>query len=199
MMRAFKVTGMCILMTGLFACGAEEETEAPASDEEGTDEQANEDESADENSKTASVTLRDQEENEVGTAELEEGSDGVSIQLEASGMPENSEHGFHIHETGACEPPDFESAEDHFNPEDSDHGKDTEDGPHAGDLPNITTNENGEVKEDLTAENVTLAAGEQHSLLENEGTSLVIHEMPDDYESQPSGDAGDRLACGVIE
>ncbi|SFE86319.1 superoxide dismutase family protein [Alteribacillus iranensis] len=145
------------------------------------------------------VSMMNGDEEEIGMAEVSETEEGVTIQLEASNLPEDSEHGFHIHETGACEAPDFKSAGGHFNPEDTEHGTESDGGPHAGDLPNITTDENGEVSEEIVNDKVTLMEGEDNSLLKEDGTALVIHAGADDHQSQPSGDAGDRIACGVIE
>src|SRR5699024_7499207 len=101
--------------------------------------------------------------------------------------------------SGACETPDFESAGDHYNPTDANHGFDDPDGPHAGDLENIEVSEDGTVSAERTADMVTLEEGQDNTLFTEDGTALVIHSEADDYESQPSGDAGDRIACGVIE
>ncbi|UOQ44026.1 superoxide dismutase family protein [Halobacillus salinarum] len=146
---------------------------------------------------TLTVHLKDKEGKEVGTAALEQEDKGVQIDLEASGLPEG-EHGFHIHEKGACEQPDFKSAGGHFNPADVSHGTKSEDGPHAGDLKNINVGAEGSIQKQVTNEKVTLKKGEKNSLLKEGGTALVIHSGADDYKSQPSGDAGKRIACGVI-
>ena len=97
-----------------------------------------------------------------------------------------------------CEGPDFESAGGHFNPADAMHGMDNPDGPHAGDLPNIEASSDGTASQEFTAENVTLAIGEENSLLKEGGTALVIHAAEDDQTTDPSGDSGDRIACGVV-
>lgn len=148
--------------------------------------------------KEVNVILKNTEGDNVGSAALEEVEDGVQIILDVTHLPPGK-HGFHIHEAGACEEPDFKSAGGHFNPTDADHGFDSPDGPHAGDLPNIEVSEDGEVKEELIADMVTLEKDQDNSLLDGDGTSLVIHADADDNVSQPAGDAGDRIACGVIE
>lgn len=133
----------------------------------------------------------------IGTATLTQATDGVNVEISASDLPKGT-HGFHIHEKGTCEAPDFETAGGHFNPTDAKHGFDNPDGPHAGDLPNLEVGEDGKVKESFLAEMVTLKKGEPNSLLREGGTSLVIHAEADDNVSQPSGDSGARIACGVI-
>lgn len=143
------------------------------------------------------VDLKSSEGERVGVAYLSQQEDGVNIQIEAWNLPEGS-HGFHIHEKGICEEPDFESAGGHFNPTNAKHGFDNPEGPHAGDLPNLVIGEDEKVKASFLAKMVTLKKGENNSLLKEGGTSLVIHSDPDDYISQPAGDAGERIACGVI-
>ena len=143
--------------------------------------------------RTASATLHDAEGAEVGTATVTEREDGLFVSLTVSGM-EPGEHGAHIHTTGECTAPDFASAGGHWNPGDTNHGKDSEPpNPHAGDLPNLEVAESG---------GGILEAGSSGTfdeLFDADGAAIVIHAMPDDYKSQPSGDAGDRIACGVIQ
>ncbi|MFC2949016.1 superoxide dismutase family protein [Virgibacillus sediminis] len=146
----------------------------------------------------ALVSLEDPDGNIVATATLEESNEEVTIQLEGTDLPAGT-HGFHIHETGACEGPDFESAGGHYNPTDANHGFDDPEGPHAGDLKNIEVAEDGTVNTEVTADMVTLQKDGENTLYTDEGTALVIHSEADDYQSQPSGDAGERIACGVIE
>lgn len=134
----------------------------------------------------------------VGIAILTELPEGVRIQLKAEGLPPG-EHALHIHETGRCEPPDFRSAGGHFNPFGKAHGLENPKGPHAGDLPNVTVPENGSLDVDLVAGEVTLKPGAPHSLLDADGSALVIHAGPDDLTSDPAGNAGPRIACGVIQ
>ncbi len=122
---------------------------------------------------------------------------GVRIKLNASQLPAGT-HALHIHAVGKCDPPDFKTAGPHFNPAGKKHGTKNPEGAHAGDLPNFEVGKDGRAKVSLFASGVTLGAG-PHSLFNPEGTALVIHEKPDDYVTDPAGDAGARIACGVIQ
>ncbi|NBB83510.1 MAG: superoxide dismutase family protein, partial [Alphaproteobacteria bacterium] len=122
---------------------------------------------------------------------------GVLIQVRLEGVPPG-EHAFHIHENGVCEPPDFESAGGHFNPYDVGHGFYDGDGVHAGDLPNVFVEEDGVLRADMVAPNVTTAGAGLNSVLTGDGTALVMHSDPDDYMTDPAGASGPRIACGVI-
>lgn len=133
---------------------------------------------------------------QTGTATLTETDPGVLIKLELEGLPANAWLGFHIHETGSCDPhTDHESAGGHFNPADVEHGVLSETGPHAGDMPNIRSDAEGVARVEVLNTLVTLAEGEA-SL---RGRALMVHADPDDHLSQPTGGAGDRLACAVID
>ncbi|MDQ0483907.1 superoxide dismutase family protein [Guptibacillus hwajinpoensis] len=183
----------------LAACGG-------TTDEEGTSESENngtmnngeeEQQQGGEETESITVNMMNQDGEEIGTAELMQQDGGTMIQVDASNLPEGM-HGFHIHETGSCEAPDFKSAGGHFNPADTSHGTKSEDGPHAGDLENLEVSADGTVQKEILNEKVTLEKGKDNSLLKESGTALVIHASADDNSSQPSGDAGDRIACGVI-
>ena len=108
------------------------------------------------------------------------------------------EHGFHIHATGSCDPPTFESAGDHLAPAGTPHGFDAAGGPHAGDLRNLVAGPDSIATVELTTSLVSLRGGDA-PLLDGDGSALVVHADPDDYASQPSGNSGARIACGVIE
>jgi len=144
------------------------------------------------------VMMQNTKGEEIGEATLSQVQDGVLISLEAGHLPPGL-HGFHIHEKGICEAPTFESAGPHFNPTNKKHGFENPEGPHAGDLPNIEVKEDGTVQVEIVAKMVTLEADKENSLLQDEGTSLIIHSEADDYYSQPAGNSGDRIACGVIK
>ena len=133
----------------------------------------------------------------IGTAALEETPHGVLITVNLTGAPSGM-HAFHIHETGKCEAP-FKTAGGHFNPEGHEHGFKNPAGKHAGDLPNIEVGANGKGTFQFFAHGVTLKAGEKNSLLDTDGSALVMHKGVDDYTEAKTGNAGDRIACGVIE
>jgi Cu-Zn family superoxide dismutase len=145
---------------------------------------------------TASAELINADGETVGTAELEEDAGGVKITVKASDLPAG-EHGIHVHGKGKCTPADFKSAGDHFNPTGKEHGLKNPKGSHLGDLPNLVVPTEGKAEWTGTLDEATLGEG-KNSLTAGEGTALVVHAKPDDGKTQPSGDSGDRIACGVI-
>ncbi len=148
---------------------------------------------------TATANVLDLEGKSLGTLTLETMDGHVHISGSLTGLPAG-DHGIHIHEKGACDAAGkFASAGGHFNPTAHQHGKDNPEGPHAGDLPNITVPPEGAgALVDFTDESVTLGEGE-NSLLDADGSAIVVHADQDDYKTDPSGNSGDRIACGVIE
>lgn len=145
---------------------------------------------------TAHADLIGTDGKKIGTAKLTEEKNGVSIAVEVSGLT-RGQHGMHIHETGTCTPPDFKSAGGHFNPLNKKHGTHNPAGEHVGDLPNLIVMEDGKGDAKALARGATLRKGKT-SFLKEGGTALVIHAQPDDYQSDPAGNSGARVACGVI-
>lgn len=148
----------------------------------------------------AAAEMRDGDGNSVGSAVFmaeEEGAVRIEVELTEFTGASGGEHGIHIHEVGQCEPPGFESAGDHFNPTQQQHGLNNPEGPHAGDLPNIEVDGEGSASYETTSDRITLEAGER-SILDEDGSALVIHANPDDQATDPSGNSGDPIACGVI-
>jgi Cu-Zn family superoxide dismutase len=143
----------------------------------------------------ARVQLADSSGRRIGEASLQQTPNGVIMTLDLSGAPPGS-HGLHFHAVGECQPP-FTSAGPHFNPTGRAHGLRNPNGPHAGDMPNVYVPESGALRADLLVTGVSLQPG-PNSLLDADGSALVLHAFADDYVTDPSGGSGARIACGVV-
>jgi len=144
----------------------------------------------------ANAQLKDTAGKAIGDADLVQTPAGVLVKLRLKGAP-SGEHAFHIHAVGKCEPP-FDSAGPHFDPGGHKHGILSGEG-HAGDLPNLHVPQSGELSVEIVAAAVSLEKGKPNSLFDNDGSALVLHAGVDDYKSDPAGNAGGRIACGVIQ
>jgi len=145
---------------------------------------------------SAEAALKDKDGKDVGRATFIETGEGLRIAVTGYRLPPGT-HGLHLHAAGVCQPPDFASAGPHFNPTSKKHGSMNPEGPHAGDLPNLVVAASGEGGLDITTKAVTLGPGPA-SLLGPNGAALVVHADPDDLKTDPAGNSGARIACGVI-
>ena len=143
----------------------------------------------------ATALLKDKDGKEVGKVELTDTPSGVLMRLTLDGVP-TGDHAFHMHAVGKCEPPDFKSAGPHFNPDETKHGLMSPEGPHSGDMPNLHVPDSGKLTVEVFNEMVTLDA--EQALLDDDGSAIVVHAVADDYTTDPAGNAGDRIACGVV-
>ena len=132
----------------------------------------------------------------VGTARFTQAGNVVRILVEAKGLPPGP-HGAHVHAVGKCDPPDFNSAGPHFNPTNKQHGALNPQGSHAGDLPNLTVGPDGTGRMETTTEQLSLGSGPS-SVWDADGSALVVHANADDFKTDPTGNSGARIACGVL-
>lgn len=168
------------------ACGSNEPV-APAAEQTASTEAG-----LDTTARRAVATVRTADGKEVGTATLLPAGDGMRLALQVTGLPAG-DHGVHIHAVGKCDGPKFESAGAHWNPLKKLHGLENPQGPHAGDMPNLTVGEDGK-----GIVNATLPGTNVEALFDEDGAAVVVHAKQDDQKTDPSGDSGDRIACGVL-
>jgi superoxide dismutase, Cu-Zn family len=133
---------------------------------------------------------------QVARATASQVGDSIRIRVEAAGLPPGT-YGAHVHEAGRCEPPSFETAGAHWNPTDREHGTQNPRGAHMGDLPNLIVGTNGQGFFEFTIAGAALAGGRM-AMLDADGAALVVHARPDDHRTDPSGNSGARIACGVF-
>jgi len=173
-----------ITILGLAACGSPEQ-----GDEAGAEPVQPE---ASASPQQTVAALRNAEGDSVGSATATESGGALAISLTVQGLPPG-EHGVHVHQTGKCDGPKFESAGGHWNPGARQHGLDNPAGHHAGDMPNLAVGEDGTGSLEYTLEGATLSG-----LLDADGAAFVVHAGRDDQKTDPSGDSGDRIACGTF-
>jgi len=183
MKRWTLIVGALYISLAVGCGGPKEETAAPET-------------AAPEQAQTAKAELKNASGESVGTGTFTQTAEGVTIEVHVNNLTPG-EHGIHIHDVGTCEPPDFNSAGGHFNPGGHQHGSMNPQGKHAGDLGNITVGSDGHGMSSVTSSDITLGEGD-NSLFHPGGTSLMIHADVDDNKTDPSGNAGARIACGVI-
>src|SRR6185295_16472289 len=144
----------------------------------------------------STADLKDKDGKSVGMASFTEAGNGVRVRVEVKGLSAGL-HAVHIHAVGKCEAPAFTSAGGHFNPAQKKHGYKSPDGAHAGDLPNMLVAKDGSGRFEALTDAVTLRSGSL-SVFDSDGSAIVIHATSDDYMTDPAGNSGDRVACGVI-
>jgi superoxide dismutase, Cu-Zn family len=146
---------------------------------------------------TAKATLQTAEGKEAGSATLTQMPQGVLLSLTVKGLPPG-EHAFHVHAVGKCEAP-FNSAGGHFNPGNKKHGFLAAEGSHAGDMPNLHIPSSGDLTIEVLNSMITLEKGKPNSVFDEDGSAIIIHAGKDDYKTDPTGEAGGRIACGVVQ
>lgn len=145
--------------------------------------------------RNAAATLNAADGSARGAARITEVDGGLRVAIDASGLPMGA-HGVHIHTVGRCDAPDFMTAGGHWNPTQRKHGRSNSQGAHSGDLPNLIVGTDGAGSMTFTVARATMAG--PNGLLDADGAAVVIHAGPDDYVTDPSGNSGGRIACGVL-
>ena len=176
--------GVLFSVVALTACGSETEQ---AQEKPGTQESSAE--------LVGQATLANSAGGEVGQVSFTVTGEVLSLQLDAANLPAG-ESGFHLHTTGLCDGPDFKSAGGHLNPMDREHGSDNPSGKHLGDLPNISIGGDGVAQATIVVSDDAPTA--LSAIFDEDGSAVMIHAEPDDYQTDPTGNAGSRIACGVI-
>ncbi|HEY0971664.1 MAG TPA: superoxide dismutase family protein [Gemmatimonadales bacterium] len=145
---------------------------------------------------TVTAMMRDASGRELGTLMLADAATGITVTGQLTGLPPG-ERAIHVHTIGQCEAPAFTSAGGHWNPTNRQHGTENPQGPHHGDMLNITVGADSTVNVNVTTQGGTLHQAD--ALMDADGAAVVIHAGPDDYRTDPAGNAGDRIACGVVQ
>ena len=144
------------------------------------------------------VMMKTSDGKDAGTVTLKQGKDGVKVTAKLKNLP-IGDHAIHVHTAAKCDGPDFKTAGPHFNPDGKKHGFKNPDGPHAGDFPkNLTAGPDGMVDSTFVSKGISLDPTAPNSVFANGGTSIVVHEKADDMMTDPSGNSGNRIACGVV-
>jgi superoxide dismutase, Cu-Zn family len=193
-----KATNLALAIAGtllLAACSREQPAGAPREPEPTTAAPAEKTTAAEPAHEAAAQVAPTQGNTVTGAVALDSSPQGVHITGSIQGLKPDAEFGFHVHEKGDCSAPDGSSAGGHFNPTQAQHGNPTGGTHHAGDMPNIKSNAEGVAQVDTTAAGTTLHGEPATDIM---GKAIVVHEGPDDYTTQPSGNSGKRVACGVI-
>ena len=186
-MRKFALPLLALGAATLAACGGNDAAEEPAADG-----MAMEDGAATGAGETATATLLTADGEEVGTVTATGSAGGITIDVSAMNMPEGL-HGVHVHTVGSCDD-GFAAAGGHWNPDESMHGLEGDDGQHAGDMPNLEIGADGTGSLTYMLSMSATFAG----LMDEDGSAFIVHAGEDDQTTDPSGDSGDRIACGVF-